>query len=59
MQEGAIGSHGRRQGHETPQVKSAVNVFGYCGGVILKKKTPWPGSASELYRQSDRRLWAK
>jgi hypothetical protein len=23
------------------------------------KKTPWPESASELYRSSDRRLWAK
>jgi hypothetical protein len=26
---------------------------------ILNKQTPWPGSASELHRPSDRRLSAK
>jgi hypothetical protein len=29
------------------------------GGMAIHKKTPWPQSASELYRPSDRRLSAK
>jgi hypothetical protein len=39
-------------------------IFEHCSnlfGTILHtlSKTPWPISASELYRPSDRRLWAK
>jgi hypothetical protein len=36
----------------------ATQLLQYLPGV-LKKKTPWSESASELYRPSDRRLLAK
>jgi hypothetical protein len=32
---------------------------GICYGQYREKKTPWPESASELYRLSDRRVSAK
>jgi hypothetical protein len=38
----------------TGQLLSAKYIFN-----IKKTKTPWPESASELYRPSDRRLSAK
>jgi hypothetical protein len=51
--------------NDTSLMATARNVGTACRrGVFLHrglliKKTPWPESASELYRQSDRRLSAK
>jgi hypothetical protein len=36
-----------------------TQIFMYTSHLLLMITTPWPESASELYRPSDRHLWAK
>jgi hypothetical protein len=43
-----------------PRLSTEVYIVYHLGKTIfIQNKNPWPGSASELYRPSDRRLLAK